>query len=189
MRRIVGRIGRAHGIRGEVSIEVRTDAPAERFVVGAVLALSAPENRSAAGVPDSVTIQRVREHNGTLLLTFDQVSDRSEAESVRDFLLEADVGQDDEDDAWYDEQLAGLEVVSPSGETLGQVVSLDVGTAQDRLVIRRLDGQERLVPFVRQLVPVVDTENGRVVIDAPPGLLDDLPDPLDRPDPAAQDEP
>ena len=65
-------------------------------------------------------------------------------------------------------------------------MSLDVGTAQDRLVIRCLDGQERLVPFVRQLVPLVDPQNGQVVIDAPPGLLDDFQDQADQAD---QDEP
>ncbi len=177
-RRVVARIGRAHGVHGEVSVEVRTDAPGERFVADAVLALVLPD-RAAAG-PDHLTVRRVRDHNGTLLLTFDGVADRDAAEQLRDALLEADVKDDPEDDAWYDEQLIGLQATSPAGEILGSVVAMEVGSAQDRLVIRRPDGQDRLVPFVHQLVPVVDPAGGRVVIDAPPGLLDDgLDDGLD----------
>lgn len=180
MRRVVARIGRAHGIRGEVSIEVRTDVPDERFVTGAVLRLVPAENPSPAGDLMTLTIQRVRDHNGTLLLTFDEVPDRSLADLLRDRFLDAEVGDDDEDDAWYDDQLAGLQAISPSGEILGTVVALEVGAAQDRLVIRRPDGEQRPVPFVRQLVPVVDPAGGRIVIDAPQGLLDDENDQNDR---------
>jgi 16S rRNA processing protein RimM len=174
MRRVVARVGRAHGIHGEVSIEVRTDVPAERFGTGAVLVVAAPVNGSAAGVPERLTVQRLRDHNGTLLLSFTEIADRNTANLLRDHLLEADVDEDDtEDDAWYDDELIGLQATNPAGEILGSVVSLDVGLAQDRLVIRGLDGQDRLVPFVRQIVPLVDPQGGRVVIDAPPGLLND----------------
>jgi 16S rRNA processing protein RimM len=192
MRRIVARIGRAHGIRGEVSIEVRTDAPSERFVPGAVLHVAGtrtskgrhpagpsrpggPAAPDAVALPDDLTVNRVRDHNGTLLLTFDEVSDRTGADALRDLLLEAEVTDSaGEDDAWYDHELVGLQATSPDGEILGTVVSMNSNTAQHLLVIRRPDGKDRLVPFVHELVPIVDPAAGRIVIDAPPGLLDDL---------------
>ncbi len=174
MWRVVARIGRAHGIRGEVSIEVRTDVPGQRFVPGAVLTLVPPENGSAESPWTSLTIRSVREHSGTTLLAFQEVRDRSAAGQLRHHLLEAEVDDGPgEDDAWYGHELAGLRAVSPSGQDLGTVLSLEVGPAQDRLLIRRPDGQQRLVPFVRQLVPSVDVAAGQVVIDAPPGLLDE----------------
>jgi 16S rRNA processing protein RimM len=183
MRRIVARIGRAHGIRGEVSIEVRTDAPEDRFAPGAVLHVSAPGRgrrtaRPAADAPappSRLTVTRMRDHNGTLLLTFAEVSDRTGSDALRNLLLEAEVaGEAGEDDAWYDHELVGLRALSPDGDVLGTVISVDSTSAQHRIVIRRPDGRDRMVPFVHQLVPVVDPAGGRIVVDAPPGLLDDL---------------
>ena len=172
MRLIVARIGRAHGIRGEVSIELRTDAPGERCCPGAGLH-SAGQGRT--DVPEQLTVRTVRDHNGTLLLTFEQVEDRSTAETLRNVLLEADVAEHtDEDDAWYDHELVGLAAVSPTGETLGTVAAVQHGGAQDLLVVARPDGQRRLVPFVTAIVPTVDVAAGHVVLDAPAGLLEDL---------------
>ncbi|MFI7587762.1 ribosome maturation factor RimM [Spongisporangium articulatum] len=169
MRLVVARIGRAHGIRGEVSIEVRTDSPGDRFVAGAVL-------YPVDGRPP-LTVRTVRDHNGTVLLTFAEIGDRTAAEGLRDVVLEADVPDSTgEDDAWYPHELVGLAVVAPDGEPLGEVVGLQNGGAQDLLVVRRPDGERRLVPFVTTLVPEVDVAGGRVVVDAPPGLLEDLPD-------------
>jgi 16S rRNA processing protein RimM len=173
MRRIVARIGRAHGIRGEVSIEVRTDAPQDRLAPGAVLHVAA--GPGAAPAAEYLTVTRMRDHNGTLLLTFGEVGDRTGADALRNLLLEAEVEDEaGEDDAWYDHELVGIQATSPDGAVLGTVVSVDSATAQHRLVIRRPDGQHRMVPFVHQLVPVVDPAQGRIVIDAPPGLLDDI---------------
>jgi len=121
-----------------------------------------------------LTLASVRDHNGTLLLGFDEVADRTAAEALRGALLEADVPDDtDEPDAWYDHQLIGLRVVDPDGGALGEVVALEHPPAQDLLVVRRPDGERRLVPFVSALVPTVDVAGGVVVVDAPPGLLDD----------------
>jgi 16S rRNA processing protein RimM len=172
VRLVVARIGRAHGIKGEVTIEVRTDAPGERFVPGAVLFV---EGGATASRPASLTLDAVRDHNGVLLLAFAGVHDRTAAEALRGTVLEADVPDtSDEDDAWYDHQLVGLRAVDPAGAELGEVVAVEHPPAQDLLVVRRPDGAKRLVPFVSAIVPSVDVEAGVVVIDGPRGLIDDL---------------
>jgi 16S rRNA processing protein RimM len=181
VRLIVARIGRAHGLRGEVSVEVRTDAPQERFVDGAVLHVEdGPRRRAleATGGPTTLTLTRVRDNNGILLLSFAEVSDRTVAESLRDVLLEAEVSeQSDEPDAWYDHELVGLTVVDPGGLPLGEVVAVQHPGAQDLLVVRTAGGAgDRLVPFVTAIVPEVDVKGGRIVMTAPPGLLEDLPE-------------
>ena len=179
MRLVVARVGRAHGIRGEVTVEVRTDAPGERFVPGARLHVTG--DHELAGV-DVLTVGSMRDHNGTLLLSFEEVLDRTAAEALRGAVLEADVPDEvDEPDAWYDHQLVGLRTLDPAGRELGEVVAVEHLPAQDLLVVRRPDGARRMVPFVAAIVPTVDVPGGTLVVDAPPGLLDDLPD-----DPAAQ---
>jgi 16S rRNA processing protein RimM len=174
MRLVVARIGRAHGIRGEVTVEVRTDAPEERLGPGAVLHVPDGGRRrelAAAGRPTSFTVTGSRDNNGTRLLRFAEVADRSAAEALRDTLLEADVPEEtDEDDAWYEHELLGLAVVDTGGARLGEVAGLRHNPAQDLLVVRTPIG-ERLVPFVRALVPVVDVAGGLVVVDPPDGLL------------------
>jgi 16S rRNA processing protein RimM len=179
MRLVVARIGRAHGIRGEVTVEVRTDAPEERLGVGAVLHVTdggRHRELAAAGRPTSLTVTGARDHNGILLLTFAELSDRTAAEALRDVLLEADVpDEEDDEDAWYEHELVGLRVVDPQGEPLGEVSGLQHLPAQDLLVVRTAGG-ERLVPFVHAIVPEVDVAAGRVVVDAPGGLLDDADD-------------
>lgn len=173
MRRVVARVGRAHGIRGEVTVEVRTDVPDERFVPGARLHLTSPH--APGGVDDVLTLASARDHNGTLLLAFEEVGDRAAAEGLRGALLEADVPDDvQEPDAWYDHQLIGLRVEDPAGTPLGEVAAVEHRPAQDLLVVRRPGGGRRLVPFVAALVPSVDIAAGVVVVDAPPGLLDDV---------------
>ena len=181
MRLIVARIGRAHGLRGEVSVEVRTDAPDERFVDGAVLHVEdGPRRRAllATGGPTSLTLTRARDNNGILLLSFAEVSDRSAAESLRDVILEAEVSEEsDETDAWYDHELVGLTVVDSAGVRLGEVIAVHHPGAQDLLEVRTAAGAgDRLVPFVSAIVPEVDVKGGRIVMTAPPGLLEDLPE-------------
>jgi 16S rRNA processing protein RimM len=179
VRLVVARIGRAHGLRGEVTVEVRTDAPEERFVPGVRLHLlptpsPADHANRSDHAPRTLTLASVRDHNGTLLLGFEEVAERTAAEGLRGALLEADVPEDTgEPDAWYDHQLVGLRVLDPDGVPLGEVVAVEHPPAQDLLVVRRPDGERRLVPFVAALVPSVDVAGGVVVVDAPPGLLDD----------------
>jgi len=185
VRLIVARIGRAHGLRGEVSVEVRTDTPQTRFVDGAVLHVEDGPRRRAlvqAGEPVTLTLTRVRDNNGILLLTFAEVTTRAAAENLRDVILEAEVAEEsDEPDAWYDHELVGLDVVDPDGAGLGTVVAVQHPGAQDLLVVRTGRGEDRLVPFVRAIVPQVLIAAGRMVMTAPPGLLEDLPEPEDEP--------
>ncbi len=163
MERVVARIGRAHGLRGEVSAEVRTDTPGERFVPGAVFTTPA----------GTLTVESARDHSGVLLLRFEGVSTREGAEALRGTELVVDVTTSDEPDAWYDHELVGLRAVHVDGHDLGEVVRLDAGAAQDLLVVRPLGGGEPvLVPFVKALVPDVDVAGGRVVLDPPGGMFD-----------------
>ena len=167
MQLVVARVGRPHGIRGEVSVEVRTDDPEGRFVPGARL-----ETDPASAGP--LTIETARDHNGKILLTFEEVPDRSAAEGLRGVLLLGEAVEDDEEDAWYDHQLVGLVADDPDGQRLGEVVGVEHGAAQDLLVLRLTEGRTARVPFVAALVPEVDVPGGRVVVDPPAGLLDEL---------------
>ena len=177
MRLVVARVGRAHGIKGEVTVEIRTDSPERRFAPGVVLDVVPPAGPGGRGLPVVLTLTRVRDHNGVLLLTFGEVTDRGAAEALRGAELEVEVDPEAEreDDAWYDHELVGLRVVDPKGAQLGQVVAVEHPGAQDLLVVRRADGRRRLVPFVKALVPTVDLAAGQLVVDGPAGLIDDLP--------------
>jgi len=170
VRLVIARVGRAHGIRGEVTVRVHTDDPGARFVPDATLFCAPPR----AGLPERLTVRTARDHNGVLLLTFAEIGDRTAAEALRGVRLEADVDeQESEPDAWYDHELIGLAAVDPTGADLGRVVGVEHLPAQDLLEVQRPDGARRLVPLVAAVVPEVDPAAGRVVIDAPPGLLDD----------------
>ncbi|MDA8370797.1 MAG: ribosome maturation factor RimM [Nocardiopsaceae bacterium] len=165
MRLVVGRIGRAHGVRGEVAVDVRTDDPAERFAAGARLLT----DRAGA-----LTIASVRAHFDRLLVRFDSVTDRNAAEELRGVTLlvdSADIAPTKDPDEFHDHELIGLHAVTTEGADIG-VVDDVLHHAQDTLVIKDPAGAEVLVPFVRPLVPEVDTDSGRLVVDPPPGLLD-----------------
>ncbi|MBE3000068.1 ribosome maturation factor RimM [Nocardiopsis sp. HNM0947] len=167
MRLVVGRIGRAHGIRGDVAVEVRTDDPGARFADGTVL-LTDP---ASAG---PLTISSTRNHSGRLLVRFEGVRDRNAAEALRGTVLQvesADVAPLDDPDEFHDHELIGLAVQTPDGTQVGEVTDV-LHHAQDVLVVERPGGEEALVPFVGPLVPEIDVEAGRLVIDPPPGLLD-----------------
>jgi 16S rRNA processing protein RimM len=172
--RLVARIGKPHGIRGEVTVQVHTDDPLSRLVPGAVFETEAP---SGSGVPRELTLVSARLHRDIWLLGFEGIPDRTGAEGLRGtrlLLAEDDLAEVDEDDdeGWYQEDLVGLRAEGPSGALIGEVSGLHVGAAQDLLAVRLADGREALVPFVEAIVPVVDVADGRVVIDAPPGLLE-----------------
>ena len=169
MQLVVGRIGRAHGIKGEVSVEVRTDEPELRLGPGAVLATD-----PAATGP--LTIATGRVHSGRLMLRFEGVSDRTGAEALRNTLLiaEVDPAQVPEDpEEFYDHQLIDLDVVTTDGRQVGRITEVSHLPYQDLLVVGRPDGSEVLIPFVAEIVPEVDLEAQRAVIDPPPGLLDE----------------
>ena len=166
MQVVVARIGKAHGLRGEVTVQVLTGAPDERFVPGTTFLTEPTE----AG---PLVLRGVRDNNGILLLGFEHTDDRSGAEALRGVKLMADVLADDGDEeTWYERDLVGLKVVTVGGAEVGEVTALESRPAQDLLVLRLTDGREALVPFVTAIVPDVDIEGGRVVLYPPPGLLD-----------------
>ncbi|MDQ6649421.1 MAG: ribosome maturation factor RimM [Actinomycetota bacterium] len=168
MQLVVGRIGRAHGVRGEVSVDVRTDAPDRRFAAGSVL-----DTDPAAAGPLRVTA--ARPHAGRLLVAFEGVSDRSGAEALRGTLLVVDAASVPElpdPEEFWDHQLVGLAAVDPAGAALGVVEDVLHPPGTALLAIRRPDGSELLVPFVTAIVPEVDLAAGRLVVDPPVGLLE-----------------
>jgi 16S rRNA processing protein RimM len=165
---VVGRIGKPHGLRGEVTVELRTDEPERRFVEGAALIAVSPR-----GQRSWLTVERTRWHQGVLLVHFEGVGDRTAAEGARGTMLiaEVDPGETPEDpEEFYDHQLVGLRVVDTEGVDRGEVTGILHG-AQDLLEIRTPNGPV-LVPFVTALVPTVDVTGGRVVVADRPGLLD-----------------
>jgi 16S rRNA processing protein RimM len=170
MQLVVGRIGRPHGIRGDVVVEVRTDDPQLRFAAGSVLA-----TEPAAAGP--LTIAASRWHSGRLLVSFDGFADRDSADELRGVLLvvdSADLEDPGDPDEFRDHQLIGLQARTTGGEHVGTVADI-LHHGQDLLVIRGAgprDGADILVPFVAALVPEVDAAAGYLVIDPPPGLLD-----------------
>lgn len=162
----VGRIGRAHGVRGEVSVETSTDDPGVRFAPGSSL-VTDPARLGP------LTIESVRPHAGRLLVRFAGIDDRTAAETLRGTLLlvdSADIQPSADPDEFHDQELIGLLAVTPDGTEVGEVLDVE-HLGQDLLVIRR-PGGDALVPFVRALVPEVDVPGGRIVIDPPPGLLE-----------------
>ena len=168
--RVIARIGKPHALRGEVTVQLHTDDPGSRLVPGVVLETRA---EPGSGVPRTLTLATTRVHRGIWLLGFEEIPDRTGAESLRGTrLLLDEEAEGEDDDAWYEADLVGLTATAPDGTVVGEVTALDIGAAQDRLRLRRPDGGEALVPFVEAIVPEVDPEAGRLVVDAPPGLLD-----------------
>jgi len=166
---VVARVGRAHGIKGEVTVEVRTDEPELRLGPGAVL-LTDP---ASAG---PLTIETGRVHSGRLLLRFEGVRDRTAAEALRNILLIAEVDpteMPEEEDEYYDHQLIDLDVVLTDGTEIGRITEISHLPSQDLFIVERPDGTELMIPFVEEIVTEIDLEEQRAVIDPPPGLIDD----------------
>ena len=156
----VGRIGKAHGILGEATIEVRTDEAEDRFALGAVLETESHGN---------LTVASARVHNGILLLSFEGIEDRNAIETLLNELLYADVDIDapgvDEDD-YHVLQLVGCKAFLVDGDEFGEVSEVLNLPGQDVLVIKS-DSAETLIPFVRQLVPIVDIKARRMTVIPP----------------------
>ena len=192
----VGRLVKAHGLKGAIKLELYTDDPDGRFVPGATFTLQVPESSPWHGKP--LTVREFRWMNSHPVAFFEGVDDRDAAEELIRAILWID--QDaataaPEDDAWYDHQLVGLDVVR-DGVVVGRVIRVEHFPSQDLLVVRPSTGSgttgagsdtELLVPFVAAIVPEVDIEAGRVVVTPPPGLFEDLPGD-DEPEPASTDE-
>lgn len=166
---VVARIGRAHGIKGEVTVEVRTDEPELRLGPGAVLATEPAET-------GPLTIETGRVHSGRLLLRFEGVRDRSAAEALRNTLLIAEVDPEElpeEEDEFYDHQLIDLDVVLADGTEIGRITEISHLPSQDLFIVERPDGSEVMIPFVEEIVTEIDLEEQRAVITPPPGLIDE----------------
>jgi 16S rRNA processing protein RimM len=160
MRLNVGRIGRAHGILGEATIEVRTDLAEERFAIGAQL------ETDNHGI---LTVASARVHNGILLLGFTGISDRNSVEKLRDVLLYSEVDIDEpgfEEDDYHVLQLIGCKAYLVDGDLLGEVTEVLNLPGQDVLSIKSENG-EVLIPFVHQLVPIVDIKAKRMTVIPP----------------------
>ena len=162
MRLLVGRIGRAHGILGEATIEVRTDEPDRRFAIGASV---------QTDTHGELTITSGRVHNGILLLGFNGITDRNGIEKLRNTLLYADVDineENDDEDEYHVMQLIGCQAILENGDTFGEITDVINLPGQDLLAIKTSQG-EQLIPFVHQLVPTVDIANKKVVV-IPPAI-------------------
>lgn len=155
-------IGPAHGLRGEVILDIRSDDP-ELFLIGTQFATSSQET-------PSLTLRSLRQHKDRVVAQFEEVSGREGAEGLRGVRLLTD--ERTEEDAWYPHQLKGLQAIDLEGRPLGTIKGIQMGTAQDLLLVKAESGVV-MVPFVHQLVPQVDVEGGTVTIEPLPGLFDD----------------
>jgi 16S rRNA processing protein RimM len=167
---VVGRVAKAHGVTGEVVVEIRTDDPEARFAAGSSL-----RGRPSRGGPESrYVVESVREHSGRLLVRLDGVGDRNAAESLKGtvFLVDtADLPPIDDPDEFYDHQLEGLQVVTIAGRQIGSVAEV-LHTAAGELLSVRTGEREVLVPFVSAIVTSVSLADQTIEIDPPEGLLE-----------------
>ena len=167
---VVGRVVKAHGVTGEVVVEIRTDDPDTRFAPGSSL-----RGKPSRGGPESrYLVESVREHGGKLLVRLDGVADRNAAESLRGILFvvdSEDLPPIEDPDEFYDHQLEGLQVVTTTGQTLGTVAEVLHTAAGELLSIRAEEG-EVLVPFVSAIVTSVSLADQKIEIDPPEGLLE-----------------
>jgi 16S rRNA processing protein RimM len=194
---VVGQIGKPHGVRGEVSVAVRTDEPEERFTAGSAFVTEVPRDRrvntgpavadpgvaapgvAAPGVafqvPPTLVAESVRWHQGRAIVQFEGIADRNLAEALRGVLLQVDSAEltpPDDPDEFHDHQLIGLRVEAMDGSELGTVDRIDHAPASDLIVLRKAAGGTALIPFVTRIVPTVDLAAGRILVDPPEGLLD-----------------
>ena len=168
---VVALIRRAHGLDGEVLVELMTGDPDEVFVKDREFRVMEATGKD----PERLTLTAARRHKGGRLLRFREVTDRTAAEKIRGRELAlpgVDLRELDEDE-FFLHDLAGYTVVRTDGESVGEVVTSYETGAQLLLGVMTAGGQELLIPFGRQLVMEVDREARRIVIDPPPGLLED----------------
>ncbi|MFC8681441.1 ribosome maturation factor RimM [Microbacterium ureisolvens] len=171
----VGRLVKAHGLKGAIKLELYTDDPEGRFVPGATFTLQVPESSPWHGKP--LTVREFKFMNSHPVAFFEGVDDRSAAEELIRAILWVDEDAQPsptEEDAWFDHQLVGLDVVR-DGQVVGKVARVDHLPAQDLLIVKVRD-EEVLVPFVKAIVPDVDIAAGRLIVTPPAGLFEELPD-------------
>lgn len=167
----VARIGKPHGTRGEVTVQLFTDEPQQRLAPGARL-IREPGEHTADTATTTLTVSTQRWNKQICLLQFDQISDRNGAEALRGSILYIETSEEDPDeDQWYSHQLEGFACFGPQDEALGEVRELLTGPAQDLLVIETPDGEEVMVPFVAELVPEINAEERSIRLDPPAGMF------------------
>ncbi|PPL16518.1 ribosome maturation factor RimM [Microterricola pindariensis] len=171
----VGRLTKAHGLKGAIKLELFTDDPGRRFVPGAVFSLQVPTESPWHG--KTIELAELRWYNSHPVGFFVGVPDRSAAESLAKAILwidQDDTESPDEEDAWYDHQLVGLAVVR-DGVTVGKVARIEHFPAQDLIIVKTPNG-EVMVPFVKAIVSAVDVEAGIVTVTPPTGLFEEIPE-------------
>lgn len=163
---MIGRVVKSHGIRGEVSVESTTDEPEIRFAVGEIL------NGRQANKEQALTVKSVRPHKGRLLMTFEEIPDRTAADTLRGLRFFAEpLERDDAEEGFYDHELEGLKIVH-DGSEIGVVTGV-MHTVNRAILEVELDGgKEAMIPFVEEIVPEVDLEAGTATITPPEGLLE-----------------
>ena len=177
----VGRLTKAHGLKGAIKLELFTDDPGRRFVPGAVFTLQVPTGSPWHG--KKIELVELRWYNQHAVGFFKDVPDREAAEALAKAILwidQDDAEQSGEEDAWYDHQLIGLAVVR-DGVKIGTIARLEHLPAQDLLIVKTPAG-DVMIPFVKAIVPSVDIKTGIVTVTPPPGLLEELPEDPDDDD-------
>ncbi|NUU51751.1 ribosome maturation factor RimM [Curtobacterium luteum] len=177
----VGRITKAHGLKGGIKLELYTDDPDRRFTSGATFTLQVPDDSPWSG--KTITLDELRWYNGHPVAFFEGIEDRTAAETLARAILWVEQDADaetGEDDAWYDHQLVGLRVLR-DGTEVGTVARVDHLPAQDLLAIDTPERGEVLVPFVSAIVPAVDIAAGTITVTPPTGLFED-PEDTSRPE-------
>ncbi|WP_237234365.1 ribosome maturation factor RimM [Rothia nasisuis] len=188
MQVLVARIGKPHGIRGEVTVQLFTDAPEERFAPGSVLKIDNFDPTSAAGriaPTGALTVKSSRWNKKILVVAFEEVTNRNQAEDLRDTRLTFDSASeaetDGDDEGYYEHELLDLPVYLAADikdgylpeEPIAIVTGLQTMPTQDLLILENTaDGEEVMIPFVEELVPAIDTEEGYIIINPPAGLLE-----------------
>ncbi len=163
MQLVVGRIGRAHGVQGEATVEVRTDQPDQRFAVGATVSTEDGRNLIITGN---------RWHNKILLLSFAGITDRDQVEQLRDQLVSTEVNTEDQEPGEYHfQQLIGCQVKLEDSKDIGVVREIIQLPGQDLLGIDTPNG-EVLIPMVKQIIIAIDIDAKLIVVNPPEGLLD-----------------
>lgn len=170
----VGRLTKAHGLKGAIKVELYTDAPDRRFTPGAVFSLQVPTSSPWHG--KTLELIELKYYNLHPVAFFKDVLDRSTAETLIKAILwiDQDPAEPAEEDAWFDHQLVGLTVLR-DGVKVGTVIRIDHLPAQDLLTVATESG-EVLVPFVKAIVAAVDVAAGTLTVTPPLGLFEDLPD-------------
>jgi len=170
----VGRLTKAHGLKGALKLELYTDEPDLRFQPGSQVSLQVPTDSPWFG--QQLTVKELRYYNNHPVVFFDGVDDRTAAESLSRAILWVEYDPEtrpSEEDAWFDHQLVGLDVLRDDA-VIGQIQRLDHLPAQDLIVVATNGGDEVLLPFVKQFVPEVNIESGFIRVTPPGGLFEPL---------------